>query len=207
MKDKTSTIRLQGHLHNEDKDILFRYCFLFHKLNTKSISLADLGYVRGVLWFVGRPTSEDLREFLDAKKSKIDSLIFQDKCKKKLSLIRPPSSISWTTVFSPVSMKLRYWDDEYTECYAVLNLRDKEIKAQQIMTVKYAIYAVAKEKRALQLQHTGIFSQLIFDSFVAISLYFLANKRRSSALIWTAQISIIIHHRHFNIISSGIFRI
>ena len=184
MKDKTSIIRLQGHLHNEDKDILFRYCFLFHKLNTKSISLADLGYVRGVLWFVGRPTSEDLREFLDAKKSKIDSLIFQDKCKKKLSLIRPPSSISWTTVFSPVSMKLRYWDDEYTECYAV-----------------------AKGKLALQLQHTGIFSQLIFDSFVAISLYFLANKRRSSVLIWTAQISIIIHHRHFNILSSGIFRI
>ena len=104
-------------------------------------------------------------------------------------------------------MKLRNWDDEYTECYAVLNLRDKEIKAQQIMTVKYAIYAVAKGKLALQLKHTGIFSQLIFDSFVAISLYFLANKRRSSALIWTAQISIIIHHRYFNIISSGIFRI
>ena len=86
MKDKTSIIRLQGHLHNEDKDILFRYCFRFHKRNTKSISLVDLGYVRGVLWFVGRPTSEDVREFLDAKKSKIDSLIFQDKCKKKTIL-------------------------------------------------------------------------------------------------------------------------
>ena len=145
MKDKTSTIRLQGHLHNEDKDILFRYCFLFHKLNTKSISLADLGYVRGVLWFVGRPTSEDLREFLDAKKSKIDSLIFQDKCKKKLSLIRPPSSISRTTVFSPVSMKLRYWDDEYTECYAVLNLRDKEIKHSRSWPLNTQFMPLRKE--------------------------------------------------------------
>ena len=58
---------------------------------------------------------------------------------------------------------------------------------------KYAIYAVEKRKSALPFKAHRYFSQLIFDSFVAVSLYFLANKRGSSALIWTAQISIIIY--------------
>ena len=58
---------------------------------------------------------------------------------------------------------------------------------------KYAIYAVEKRKSVLPFKAHRYFSQLIFDSFVAVSLYFLANKRGSSALIWTAQISIIIY--------------
>ena len=57
---------------------------------------------------------------------------------------------------------------------------------------KYAIYAVGKRKPALPFKAHRYFSQLIFDSFVAVSLYFLANKTGSSALNWTAQISIII---------------
>ena len=63
------------------------YCYRSHKLNTKSISL--------LMWegFCGLSADrfshrrwdtkpEDVRKFLDAKKSKIDSLLFQDKCKK-----------------------------------------------------------------------------------------------------------------------------
>ena len=62
----------------------------------------------------------------------------------------------------------------------ILKLRGEEIKAQEITTVKYAIiYAVGKRKPNTQI----FFSHLIFDSFIAVSLYFLANMRGSSALI------------------------
>ena len=63
---------------------------------------------------------------------------------------------------------------------SILKSRDEEIKAQEITTVKYAIYAVGKRKPAL---HRSFFAHLIFDSFIAVSLYFLANMRGSSALI------------------------
>ena len=66
----------------------------------------------------------------------------------------------------------------------ILKLRDEEIKAQEITAVKYAIYAVGKrpgEKKACVTQI--FFFHLFFDSFIAVSLYFLANMRGSSALI------------------------
>ena len=44
------------------------------------------------------------------------------------------------------------------------------------MTVKYAIYAVGQRKSALPFKAHIFFSQLIFDSFIAVSLYFLANE-------------------------------
>ena len=54
----------------------------------------------------------------------------------------------------------------------ILKLQDEEIKAQEIKTVKYAIYAVGKRKPAL---HRSFFPIL--------SLTLLANMRGSSALI------------------------
>ena len=159
--------------------------------------------MRGVLWFVGRPIWEDVREFLDAKKLKIDSLIFQDKCKKKTIL--NPATVEYQlndslfSSFNETSL-LRWW----MLYIKIAEWRNKS--TQDHDSYKYAIYAVGKRKPALPFKaHRCFFSQLIFDSFVAVSLYFLANKRGSSALIWTAQISIIkIRHRYFKIISSGI---
>ena len=71
---------------------------------------------------------EDVREFLDAKKSKIDSLFFQDKCKKKTIL--NPATIEYQlndSLFSSLNgtSLMRWW---IYECY-ILKLRDEEIKA------------------------------------------------------------------------------
>ena len=61
----------------------------------------------------------------------------------------------------------------------ILKLRDEEIKAQKIMTVKYAIYAVGKRKPALPFINVH---RSFFPAYLAVSLYFLANMRGSSAL-------------------------
>lgn len=100
------------------------YCYRSHKLNTKSVSL--------VMWegFCGLSVDrfshrrwdtkpEDVREFLDAKRSKIDSLLFRDKCKKKKKTIHKPVTIEYQlndslfSSFNGTSL-MRWW---IHECY------------------------------------------------------------------------------------------
>ena len=64
------------------------YCYRSHKLNTKSVSLFMWEGFCGLSadWCSHRRKDtkpEDVREFLDAKKSKIDSLLFQQLVQKK----------------------------------------------------------------------------------------------------------------------------
>ena len=118
------------------------------------------------------------------KKSKIDSPIFQDKCKKNYPWSGHRRVSVKRQFFSPVSIKLRYWDDEYmNQSYIkIAGWRNKSTEDHD--SYKYAIYAVGKRKPGALplLRYTDLFFHLIFDCFVAISLYFLANKRGSSTL-------------------------
>ena len=164
------------------------YCFRSHKLNTKSVSL----FMWGVLWFVGRLMfsqalgyeARRCERIFGPKKIKNWLAIISTVSAKKKTILNPatieyPLNDSLFSSFNGTSL-MRWW---IYECYKYIKIagwRNKSTGDHDSEIRNLCCW----EKKACVTQI--FFSHLIFDSFIAVSLYFLANMRGSSALIWTA---------------------
>ena len=93
------------------------------------------------------------------KKSKIDSPIFQDKCKKNYPWSGHRRVSVKRQFFSPVSIKLRYWDDEYMNQSHIKIAGWRNKSTEDHDSYKYAIYAVGKRKPGalVLLRYTDLF--------------------------------------------------
>ena len=102
------------------------------------------------------------------KKSKIDSPIFQDKCKKNYPWSGHRRVSVKRQFFSPVSIKLRYWDDEYmNQSYIkIAGWRNKSTEDHD--SYKYAIYAVGKRKPGALplLRYTDLFFSILSSTLL-----------------------------------------